>query len=137
MCIRDREQLASHKLDRKIVREEHWIVHGVSGRRKRNMRRVDELADLRTKRAGEVKVTGGVKLSSADAETSGKLVVKLENVSKSFDVRTIIRNFSTIIMRGDRVGIVGPNGAGKTTLVNLITGKLAPDAGPTPGKVRL
>ncbi len=127
--ILEEEEVASHKLGRKIVREEHWITHGVSGRRKRNMRRVRELADLRKEKKSEVKVTGGVKLTSAEADTSGKLVAKLDHVSKSFGERAIISDLSTIIMRGDRVGIVGPNGAGKTTLVNIITGALEADSG--------
>lgn len=125
----EEEEIASHKLGRKIVREEHWITHGVSGRRKRNMRRVRELADLRKLKASEVKVTGGVKISSAEAETSGKLVAKLDHVSKQFEGRKIVNDFSAIIMRGERIGIIGPNGAGKTTLVNLITGNLEADHG--------
>jgi len=127
--IIEEEETASHKLSRKIVREEHWITHGVSGRRKRNMRRVRELADLRREKADETRVAGNVKLTSAEGETSGKLVAKLDKVSKRYGERDIVRDFSTIIMRGDRIGIVGPNGAGKTTLVNLITGKTAPDSG--------
>ena len=127
--ILEEEEIASHKLGRKIVREEHWITHGVSGRRKRNMRRVRELADLRKEKKSEVKVTGGVKLTSAEADTSGKLVAKLDHVYKSFGERSVISDLSTIIMRGDRVGIVGPNGAGKTTLVNIITGALEADKG--------
>ncbi len=127
--ILEEEEAADHKLGRKIVREEHWITHGVSGRRKRNMRRVRELADLREQKAGRERIAGNVRISSAEGETSGKLVAKLDSVSKSFGDQQIVRDFSTIIMRGDRVGIVGPNGAGKTTLVNLITGKLAPDSG--------
>ena len=125
----EEEELASHKLGRQIAREEHWIVHGVSGRRKRNMRRVRELQELKEKQAGQVKAGGAVRLASAEAATSGKLVAKLDGVSKSLGGRKIIDDFSTIIMRGERVGIVGPNGAGKTTLINLVTGKLEPDAG--------
>lgn len=125
----EEEELQSHKLDRKIVREEHWIVHGVSGRRKRNMRRVKELAELKKNRSQTVKQASNVKISSAEAESSGKLVAKLDKVSKSYGNDPVIQDFSTIIMRGDRVGIVGPNGAGKTTLVNLLTGKIEPDDG--------
>ena len=125
----EEEEIASHKMERKIVREEHWIVHGVSGRRKRNMRRVRELAELRKQKAGEQKVPGGARLTSAEGETSGKLVAKLDHVSKAFGERVVVRDFSAIVNRGERVGIVGPNGAGKTTLVNLVTGKLRPDSG--------
>lgn len=125
----EEEELTSHKLGRKIHREEHWIIHGVSGRRKRNIRRVKELAGLKQERASEIKVTGGVTITQAESESSGKLVAKLENVSKSYGDRPIITDLTTTIMRGDRIGIVGPNGAGKTTLVNLITGKLEKDSG--------
>ena len=125
----DEEEQASHKLGRQIAREEHWIVHGVSGRRKRNMRRVRELQELKEKQAGQTKAGGSVRLASAEAVVSGKLVAKLDDVSKSLGGRKIVDGFSAIIMRGERVGIVGPNGAGKTTLINLITGKLEPDTG--------
>jgi len=131
--ILEEEETADHKLGRKIVREEHWITHGVSGRRKRNMRRVRELAGLRSQKASRVSTVGDVKITTAETATSGKLVAKLDHVSKSYGSATVVADFSTIIMRGDRVGIVGHNGAGKTTLVNLITGKLEADA----GKIRL
>jgi len=129
----EQEETDRHKLSRKIVREEHWITHGVSGRRKRNMRRVKELAGLRQTRAGERKVAGGVNITMAESETSGKLVAKLFGISKSFGERKIVDDLSTIISRGARVGIVGPNGSGKTTLVKMITGELEPDT----GKVKL
>lgn len=125
----EQEEIDRHKLSRKIVREEHWITHGVSGRRKRNMRRVKELAGLRQEKKDERKVQGGVQLTMAEGETSGKLVAKLFNVSKSYGEREIVKDFSMIISRGDRIGIVGPNGSGKTTLIKLITDELEPDAG--------
>jgi len=125
----EQEEVDRHKLSRKIVREEHWITHGVSGRRKRNMRRVKELAGLRQEKKDERKVQGGVQLTMAEGETSGKLVTKLFGVSKSYDELAIVDDFSMIISRGDRVGIVGPNGSGKTTLIKLITGELEPDSG--------
>ena len=125
----EQEEMDRHKLSRKIVREEHWITHGVSGRRKRNMRRVKELAGLRKTKAEERKIAGGINITMAEGESSGKLVTKLFNVSKSFGERTIVKDLSTIISRGDRIGIVGPNGSGKTTLIKIITGELAPDTG--------
>ena len=125
----EHEETDRHKLSRKIVREEHWITHGVSGRRKRNMRRVRELADLRQTKATERKVQGGITISMAESETSGKLVAKLFGISKSFDENEIVKNLSAIISRGDRLGLVGPNGSGKTTLVKLITGEMEPDHG--------
>ena len=129
----EQEEVDRHKLSRKIVREEHWITHGVSGRRKRNMRRVKELAGLRQTKASERKVAGGVNLTMAEGETSGKLVAKLFGISKSYEDRKIVDNLSTIISRGSRVGIIGPNGSGKTTLIRMIVGDLEPDS----GKVKL
>lgn len=129
----EQEETDRHKLSRKIVREEHWITHGVSGRRKRNMRRVKELAGLRNTKATERKVQGGVNISMAEGETSGKLVAKLFGISKSFGDTKVVDDLSLILSRGDRLGIVGPNGSGKTTLIKLIMGELEPDA----GKVKL
>ena len=123
------EELEQHKLDRQIVREEHWVRYGVTARRKRNVRRMSELADLRQKRKDHRGPVGDVKLSVADAQKSGAIVADIEGISKAFDGRTVVKDFSTRILRGDRVGIVGPNGAGKSTLIKLITGELAPDQG--------
>ncbi len=129
----EEEEMQRHKLGRKIAREEHWVTHGVSGRRKRNVRRLAELGELKQKRATDRKIAKGVKITVAEGEASGKLVARLHGISKSFGERAIVRDLSAIIQRGDRVGLVGPNGSGKTTLVNLITGKLKPDR----GKVKL
>jgi ATP-binding cassette subfamily F protein uup len=123
------EELEQHKLDRQIVREEHWVRYGVTARRKRNVRRMSELADLRKARATHRGPQGNVKISVADGQKSGAIVADIESVSKSFDGKPIVRDFSGRIMRGDRVGIVGPNGAGKTTLIKMIIGELAPDSG--------
>ena len=125
----EQEDLERHKLDRKIVREQHWIVHGVSGRRKRNMRRVKELATLRQSVKDQRHVKGDVQFTTAESVKSGKLVAELKNISKSYDDRPIISNFSTRIMRGERIGLIGPNGAGKTTLLKIIMGQLPPDSG--------
>ncbi len=125
----EQEELDAHKLDRKIVREEHWVTHGVSGRRKRNMKRLGDLGKLREQRADRIKPAGGVSITVADGETSGKLVARVEKISKSYGGRLLIDDFSTRIARGDRIGFVGPNGVGKTTLVNMLTGKLEPDSG--------
>lgn len=123
------EELEQHKLDRQIVREEHWVRYGVTARRKRNVRRMSELADLRSKRASHIGPSGQVKLSATTGRQSGAIVADIEGISKSFDGRPVVEGFSTRIMRGDRIGIVGPNGAGKTTLINMIVGELEPDAG--------
>ncbi|MEL6968205.1 MAG: ATP-binding cassette domain-containing protein [Pseudomonadota bacterium] len=123
------EELDAHKLDRKIVREEHWVTHGVSGRRKRNMKRLGDLSKLRETRANRIKPEGRVAMTVAEGETSGKLVARVEGISKAYGDRVLVDGFSTRIARGDRLGIVGPNGAGKTTLVSMLTGALEPDTG--------
>jgi ATP-binding cassette subfamily F protein uup len=123
------EEATQHKLARQIVREEHWMRYGVTARRKRNVRRVSELAALREAKRTFVRAQGNVRLEASESGGSGKLVAVAEDVSKSFGDRTIVRDFSTRIIRGDRVGIVGANGAGKTTLLSLLTGALLPDKG--------
>src|SRR5262245_4440008 len=123
------EEREQHKLDRKIVNEEHWLRYGVSGRRKRNVKRLGNLFALREQRKNYRGTSGNANLAAAEAEKSGRLVVEAKNISKSYGERTIVENFSIRIQRGDRVGIIGPNGAGKTTLVNLLTGADEPDGG--------
>ena len=125
----EEEELERHKLDRRIVNEEHWMRYGVTARRKRNMRRVGELADLRRERREALRSIGAAAMTTQDAKASGALVIDAERVSKAYDGRGIVRDFSIRAMRGDRIGVVGANGAGKTTLVNLLTGVLAPDSG--------
>jgi len=125
----EQEQLDRHKLSRKIEREQHWVVHGVSGRRKRNVRRLKELGNLRSEKRSEKQSVGKANISVTEGQTSGKLVAKLDGVSKAFGERIIIDNFSTRIARGDRIGIIGPNGSGKTTLLKLIMGQLEADDG--------
>ena len=123
------EERDQHKLDRKIVAEEHWLRYGVTARRKRNVRRLGELHAMRDARRGYRGAQGNATLTAAAADNSGKLVIEAKEVGKSFDGRPIVRGFSTRIQRGDRIGIVGQNGSGKTTLVNLLTGVLPPDLG--------
>ena len=125
----EEEETAQHKLDRKIVREEHWMRYGVTARRKRNMRRVAELAALRQARRDHRKAAGKAEMTASTAEASGALVIEAKGLAKSFGQRGIVKDLSLRVMRGDRIGIVGPNGSGKTTLVNLLTGALAPDSG--------
>ena len=125
----EEEELERHKLDRKIVEEEHWMRYGVTARRKRNMRRVGELADLRRERREALRPTGAAAMIAQDTKASGALVIDAERVSKAYGERAIVSDFSLRVMRRDRIGIVGANGAGKTTLVNLLTGALAPDSG--------
>src|SRR5437660_3937335 len=123
------EERDQHKLDRKIVNEEHWLRYGVSGRRKRNVKRLGNLHALRDQRRTYRGATGNANLAAAEADKSGKLVIEAKNVSKSYGDRKIVDGFSIRVQRGDRIGIVGPNGAGKTTLVNLLTGADQPDGG--------
>jgi ATP-binding cassette subfamily F protein uup len=123
------EERDQHKLDRKIVDEEHWLRHGVSGRRKRNVKRLANLHALRDQRRNYRGTAGTASLAAAEAEQSGRLVIEAKGVSKAYGERRIVENFSTRIQRGDRLGIIGPNGAGKTTLVDLLTGVTEPDSG--------
>ncbi len=127
--IFEEEEAERHKLDREILREEHWVRYGVTARRKRNVRRMANLADLRTTRKEARRAVGMVRMTASEAETSGAQVIVAEKLSKSFDGRPIVSDLSLRVLRGDRIGIVGPNGAGKTTLINLLTGALAPDQG--------
>jgi len=123
------EERDQHKLDRKIVAEEHWLRYGVSGRRKRNMRRVGQLQTLRERRRTYRATAGDVAITAGSAAPSGARVIEAIGVGKSYGDRAIVADFSTRIQRGDRLGIVGPNGSGKTTLISLLTGMLAPDTG--------
>ncbi|MHC1943212.1 ABC-F family ATP-binding cassette domain-containing protein [Bradyrhizobium sp. UFLA06-06] len=123
------EEREQHKLDRKIVNEEHWLRYGVSGRRKRNVKRLGNLFALRDQRRNYRGATGNATLAATEAEKSGRLVIEAKNIAKAFGERRIVDGFSTRIQRGDRLGIVGPNGAGKTTLVHLLIGNDPPDSG--------
>jgi ATP-binding cassette subfamily F protein uup len=127
--VLEQEETDRHKLGRKIVMEEDWLRYGVTARRKRNQKRLADLHSLRKRRKELRGAVGGVKLRAADADLSGRLVAVADHVAKAFGDRVVVRDFSTRILRGDRVGIVGPNGAGKTTLLNLLTGALTPDQG--------
>ncbi|HKS19701.1 MAG TPA: ATP-binding cassette domain-containing protein [Bradyrhizobium sp.] len=123
------EEREQHKLDRKIVNEEHWLRYGVSGRRKRNVKRLGNLHALRDQRRNYRGAAGNANLAAAEAEKSGRLVIEAKGIGKSWGDRKIVEGFSIRVQRGDRIGVVGPNGAGKTTLVDLLTGANAPDTG--------
>jgi ATP-binding cassette subfamily F protein uup len=123
------EEREQHKLGREIVAEEHWLRYGVTGRRKRNIRRLGRLQALREARRTHRGAAGKATLAAAAADRSSTLVVDADRISKAYDGRPIVADFSIRIHRGDRIGIIGPNGSGKTTLINLLTGALAPDAG--------
>ncbi len=123
------EERDQHKLDRKIVAEEHWLRYGVSGRRKRNVKRLGNLFALRDQRRDYRGTAGKANLAAAEADSSGKLVIEAKYIGKSYGERPIVDDFSIRVTRGDRIGIIGPNGAGKTTLIGMLTGTDAPDTG--------
>lgn len=125
----EEEERQQQKLGRQIEREEHWLRYGVTARRKRNMRRLDDLQKLRQQYRGYRGPQGNVVLETSDFQESGKLVIEAKNISKAYNGRTLVDNFSTRIHRGDRVGLVGPNGVGKTTLLSMLNGLLPPDTG--------
>ncbi|MFG1201879.1 ATP-binding cassette domain-containing protein [Xanthobacter aminoxidans] len=127
--VLEQEETERHKLDRKIVAELDWLRYGVTARRKRNVRRLGLLHSMRKDRRDERRAVGNVKLAVSEAEASGKLVIEAKHIAKTFGTREVVKDFSTRILRGDRIGIIGPNGAGKTTLIKLLTGELAPDSG--------
>jgi ABC transport system ATP-binding/permease protein len=127
--VLEQEERDAHKLDRQIAREEDWMRYGVTARRKRNVRRVAELAELRRTRREAVRQPEGLRMEARDAGTSGKLVAVAEGACKSFDGRAIVDRLDLRVLRGDRLGIVGANGAGKTTLLRLLTGLEQPDRG--------
>ncbi|TVS13069.1 MAG: ATP-binding cassette domain-containing protein [Gammaproteobacteria bacterium] len=123
------EQQARAHFDRKLAEEEVWIRQGIKARRTRNEGRVRALEQMRRERAQRIEREGRVKMTAASADRSGKRVVELEHVNFGWPERRLIEDFSTTILRGDRVGLVGANGAGKTTLLRLMLGDLAPDSG--------
>ena len=125
----EEEERQQQKLGRQIEREEHWLRYGVTARRKRNVRRLDDLQKLRQQYRGYRGPQGNVVLETSDSQESGKLVIEAKNISKAYNGRTLVDNFSTRIQRGDRIGLVGPNGVGKTTLLSMLNGLLPPDTG--------
>ena len=123
------ETRAAEKLDAKLKIEAHWLERGVTARRKRNQGRLAKLWEMRAQRAAMVGPQGVAKIAVAADDSKTKSVITAEHVTKNFGNRTVIKDFSLRIQRGDRIGIVGGNGAGKTTLLKLLTGELAPDSG--------
>jgi len=130
------EAAAQERFDKRLAEEEVWLRQGIKARRTRNEGRVRALMAMRAERAARRERLGTVRLQAEVAETSGKVVFEVDNVTKRFvgtdaaaPPTTVVRGFSARIMRGDRIGLIGPNGAGKTTLLRMIIGELAPDEG--------
>jgi ATP-binding cassette subfamily F protein uup len=123
------EAVANARFDKLLAQEETWIRKGVEARRTRNEGRVLRLERLRLERAARRDRVGQVSFAVGAGERSGEMVVELHGVSKRYGERAIIRDFSTRILRGDRIGLIGPNGSGKTTLLKLILGEIEPDSG--------
>lgn len=125
----EQEKLDQHKLKRKIHREQHWVIHGVSGRRKRNVKRLKDLSSLRKQFQTHRQSTGNLNITVADSPQSGRFISKLVSITKSYGDKKIFDDFSVKITRGERIGVVGPNGSGKTTLLKIIMGEISPDKG--------
>lgn len=123
------EAVENAKFDKFLAQEEVWIRKGIEARRTRNEGRVRRLEALRLARAARRERTGQVKMALSSGERSGKLVAELTNINKSFGDKKVISDFSDIILRGDKVGLIGPNGIGKTTLLKIILGEISPDSG--------
>jgi ATP-binding cassette subfamily F protein uup len=123
------EAAADARFDKLLAQEEVWIRKGIQARRTRNEGRVTRLEHLRVERAARRNRIGQVSFAVGAGERSGRMVVEMHHVAKRFGDRPIIRDFSTRILRGDKIGLIGPNGAGKTTLLKLILGELEPDSG--------
>src|ERR687889_1301222 len=127
--VYDEEARAAEKLDAKLKLELHWLQRGVTARRRRNQGRLAKLHEMRAQRAAMLGPAGAAKLGLENDEVKTKMVIDADRVTKRFGDRTIVKDFTLRIQRGDRIGVVGANGTGKTTLLKLLTGDLAPDQG--------
>src|SRR5215472_3530072 len=125
----EREEREAQRLEKRIATETYWYLRGVTARRSRNEGRRRRLQALRAERAQRILRPGRAKLASETAPASGQLVIEAVDLAKRFGARVLLKDFSTRILRGDRIGIIGPNGAGKTTLLKLLLGEIAPDSG--------
>ncbi len=125
----EEEERQNALFDKKLAQEEQWIRQGIKARRTRNEGRVRALKKMRAERADRRSRQGNVKIKIESAEKSGKRVIEAEGVDLAFGDKIILKDFSTSILRGDRIGLIGPNGVGKTTLIKVLLGQLAPDSG--------
>ncbi|WP_313460545.1 ATP-binding cassette domain-containing protein [Stenotrophomonas sp.] len=117
------------RFDKLLAQEEVWIRQGIKARRTRDEGRVRRLKAMRNERSQRREMSGNVKMEAAQAENSGKKVIDVKDISFAFGERCMVKDFSTTILRGDRIGLIGPNGSGKTTLLKLLLGDLTPDSG--------
>lgn len=122
----DAEATHNSLFDKKLAQEEAWIRQGINARRTRNEGRVRALKELRRERSVRREQTGSAEMRLNEAERSGRLVLKAKGIGHSYEGSSLIRDFSTVIMRGDKIGIIGPNGSGKTTLLNILLGSIKP-----------
>lgn len=127
--IINQELQAQYHLDKKIEDETEWLHKGVTARRKRNMGRLRKLQQLRIERREQIKQAGKIDLKIEEGDYRSKLVIEAKHLCKKFGSRVIVDDFSTRVIKGNKIGIVGPNGAGKTTLIKLLTKRLEPDSG--------
>ena len=128
-ALLDAEEAENKLFDKKLVKEEQWIRQGIKARRTRNEGRVRELKKMREARKSRRQRSGLVNMQLHEGDRSGKIVAEVEKINFGYSEKTLISNFSTTILKGDRVGIIGPNGIGKTTLINILLGKIKPLAG--------
>ncbi|MCR4320688.1 MAG: ATP-binding cassette domain-containing protein [Candidatus Brocadiaceae bacterium] len=128
-AVLDAEESQQAVFDKKLAQEEIWVRQGIKARRTRNEGRVRALEDMRNARRERRQVMGTVRMQTQEVERSGALVIKVEDVTYSYDTKPVISGFSAAIMRGDKIGIIGPNGSGKTTLLRLLLGELSPQQG--------
>ena len=125
----EEEDTQRHKMDRRIKSEARWAVEGISARRKRNQGRVRALQDLRSERAAMIKRQGTAAMALDSGPKSGRKVIEAENLTKTYEDKKIVQNFSIRVLRGDRVAFVGPNGVGKTTVLKMLMQEELPDTG--------
>ncbi len=125
----DNESVSNEKFDKKLAEEEAWIRRGVKARRTRNEGRVRALMAMREQRAGRRSQMGAIRLQFEAADPTGKVVFEAEGIAKAYGDLVVVQDFSTRVIRGDRIGLIGPNGAGKTTLLRMLIGELSPDRG--------
>ena len=123
------EELENRRFDKRLAEEEVWIRQGIKARRTRNEGRVRALKQMRRERAERRERIGQASIKVATAGKSGRKVIEVQDIGFAWDDQPIVQDFSTLILRGDRIGLIGPNGSGKTTLLNLLLGKLEPDQG--------